>query len=83
LDPGVTQLCFYRARRAAAENGELVDTVRVPVHVSIDGPYGGCCLDLGEYEDVLLVTGGAGATFILELLDDLCWEDCTTQARAW
>jgi ferric-chelate reductase len=58
-------------RRLAAENNEKVDAVHVPVHVMIDGPYGGCGLDLGEYETVLLVAGGAGVTFTLGLLDDL------------
>lgn len=57
--------------RIAGENGEKINAVRVPVHVMIDGPYGGCRLDLGDYEDVLLVSGGAGATFALGLLDDL------------
>jgi ferric-chelate reductase len=57
--------------RLASENSEKVDAVQVPVHVMIDGPYGGCGLDLGEYENVLLVAGGAGATFTLGLLDDL------------
>jgi ferric-chelate reductase len=57
--------------RLASENGEKEDAVRVPVHVMIDGPYGGCSLDLGEYENVLLVAGGGGVTFTLGLLDDL------------
>ncbi|KAI0295169.1 iron reductase [Multifurca ochricompacta] len=57
--------------RIARENSEKVDAVRVPVHVTIDGPYGGCSLDLGEYENVFLVAGGAGVTFTLGLLDDL------------
>jgi ferric-chelate reductase len=39
--------------------------------VMIDGPYGGISFDLGRYEDVLLVAGGAGITFTLGLLDDL------------
>ncbi|KAG7094335.1 hypothetical protein E1B28_007934 [Marasmius oreades] len=43
----------------------------VPVHVMIDGPYGGSSIDLGEYESVLLVAGGSGATFTLGLLDDI------------
>jgi ferric-chelate reductase len=58
-------------RRLATENNEKVDAVQVPVYVMIDGPYGGCGLDLGEYETVLLVAGGAGVTFTLGLLDDL------------
>jgi ferric-chelate reductase len=44
-------------RRLAAENNEKVDAVQVPVH----GPYGGCGLDLGEHETVLLVAGGAAS----------------------
>lgn len=39
--------------------------------VMIDGPYGGISFDLGRYEDVLLVAGGAGITFTLGVLDDL------------
>ncbi|KAH9994986.1 iron reductase [Russula compacta] len=57
--------------RIAQENDEKVDAIQVPVHVMIDGPYGGCRLDLGEYENVLLAAGGAGVTFTLGLLDDL------------
>ncbi|KAA1466991.1 iron reductase [Dentipellis sp. KUC8613] len=48
--------------------GEAAD---VPVQVMLDGPYGGCGVDLGRYENVLLVAGGAGATFTLGLLDDI------------
>ncbi|KAJ8519747.1 hypothetical protein ONZ45_g3357 [Pleurotus djamor] len=47
------------------------DTVEVPVHVMIDGPYGGSSVDLGEYESALLVAGGSGITFTLGLLDDI------------
>lgn len=43
----------------------------VPVHVMLDGAYGGCSIDLGSYESVLLVAGGSGATFTLGLLDDI------------
>ena len=57
--------------RIAVENDEKVDNLQVPVHVTFDGPFGGCSLDLGEYESVFLVAGGAGVTFILGLLDDL------------
>ncbi|THU95209.1 hypothetical protein K435DRAFT_779113 [Dendrothele bispora CBS 962.96] len=45
--------------------------VPVDTLVSIDGPYGGSSVDLGEYETVLLVSGGSGATFTIGLLDDL------------
>ncbi|KAI9434578.1 iron reductase [Lactarius indigo] len=57
--------------RIARDTSEKVDGVSVSVQVMIDGPYGGCSLDLGEYESVLLVAGGAGVTFTLGLLDDL------------
>ncbi|OJT14547.1 Ferric reductase transmembrane component 3 [Trametes pubescens] len=43
----------------------------VPVQVMLDGPYGGSSVDLGDYESVLLVAGGSGATFTLGLLDDI------------
>lgn len=42
-----------------------------PVQVMIDGPYGGSSVDIGEFENVLLVAGGSGATFSLGLLDDI------------
>jgi hypothetical protein len=29
------------------------------VQVMLDGPYGGCSIDLGRYESVLLVAGGS------------------------
>ena len=48
-----------------------MDSTEVPVHVMIDGPYGGCSVDLGEYESVLLVAGGSGATFTVGVLDDI------------
>lgn len=51
------------------EKGELPPGV--PVQVMIDGPYGGSSVDLGDYESVLLVAGGAGATFTLAMLDDI------------
>lgn len=41
------------------------------MHVMIDGPYGGCSIDLGEYESVLLFSGGSGVTFTLGMLDDI------------
>ena len=39
--------------------------------VMIDGPYGGCRVDPGDYESVLFFAGGSGATFTLGLLDDI------------
>ncbi|CAG7848050.1 SubName: Full=Related to ferric reductase (Metalloreductase) {ECO:0000313/EMBL:CCA71821.1} [Serendipita indica DSM 11827] len=41
------------------------------ITVMLDGPYGGISFDLGTYEHVLLVAGGAGITFTLGVLDDL------------
>jgi ferric-chelate reductase len=43
----------------------------VPVQVMFDGAYGGCSIDLGAYDTVLLLAGGSGATFTLGLLDNL------------
>ncbi|KAF8890942.1 iron reductase [Infundibulicybe gibba] len=43
----------------------------VAVQVMMDGPYGGCSIDLGRYETVLLFAGGSGATFTIGLLDDI------------
>ena len=58
---------------SAMETEEPKDskTVGVPVQVMIDGPYGGCSIDLGEYESVLLFSGGSGVTFTLGMLDDI------------
>jgi ferric-chelate reductase len=53
----------------------------VPVHVMFDGPYGGCQVDLGRYESVLLVAGGAGATFTIGLLDDIVGRCVKLQRR--
>jgi ferric-chelate reductase len=65
----LNQYVSAEQKRLACE--KVDDPVPVPVQVMIDGPYGGCSLDLGEYESVLLVAGGAGVTFTLGLLDDL------------
>ncbi|KAI0071226.1 hypothetical protein K474DRAFT_1652757 [Panus rudis PR-1116 ss-1] len=43
----------------------------VPIQIMLDGPYGGCSLDLGLYDDVLLVAGGSGAAFTVGVLDEL------------
>lgn len=62
------------------EKGEISDSdsldcsssvIQTQVQVMMDGPYGGCSLDLGEYETVLLLAGGAGVTFTLGMLDDI------------
>ena len=51
-------------------NDKDVDAT-IPLQVMIDGPYGGCSIDLGRYETVLLLSGGSGVTFTLGLLDDI------------
>jgi len=58
---------------SSAETEKLRDdqSVGVPVQVMIDGPYGGSSIDLGEYESVLLLSGGSGVTFTLGMLDDI------------
>jgi len=50
---------------------ETLPPVEVPVQVLVDGPYGGCSIDLGDYETVFLLAGGSGITFTLGLLDDI------------
>ena len=59
--------------RSAVETEKPRDdqAVGVPVQVMVDGPYGGCSIDLGEYESVLLFSGGSGVTFTLGMLDDI------------
>lgn len=54
-----------------AEKGGDKSRVAVPVHVMMDGAYGGCSIDLGLYESLLLVAGGSGVTFTLGMLDDI------------
>jgi ferric-chelate reductase len=56
------------------------DPIEVPVQVMVDGPYGGCSVDLGEYETAVLIAGGAGITFTLGLLDDIVGR-CVRQGR--
>ncbi|KAL4263678.1 Ferric/Cupric Reductase Transmembrane Component [Pleurotus pulmonarius] len=70
-----------RVRRISAANEKDASTsstplpastsTPVPIQVMIDGPYGGCSIDLGDYENVLLVAGGSGATFSIGMLDDI------------
>ena len=60
-----------QSRIAGALGEKKEDVAEIPVQVMLDGPYGGCSIDLGRYESVLLLAGGAGATFTLSLLDDI------------
>ena len=42
---------------------------KIPLY--LDGPYGGTKTDLALFAHVLLITGGAGVTFVAPLLQDL------------
>ncbi len=54
------------------EEGKKTEAgLEIPVQVMLDGPYGGCSISLGQYENVLLFAGGSGATFTIGLLDDI------------
>ena len=70
-----TKALHNYARRAADERAKNLEikcaTPEVPVLVMMEGPYGGCSIDLGVYESVLLFAGGSGATFTIGMLDDL------------
>lgn len=45
----------------------------LPLHVQVmfDGPYGGCELELGTFDRVLLIAGGSGVTFATGILDEI------------
>jgi len=62
---------FTRQEQDRLQFSEKGDERGVPVHVMIDGPYGGSSVDLGQYETALLIAGGSGATFTLGILDDI------------
>lgn len=57
--------------RDVGEKTPLREHQGTQVQVMIDGPYGGCSIDPGNYESVLLVAGGSGATFTIGILDDI------------
>jgi hypothetical protein len=57
--------------QALAQEKHAGDPVELPVQVMVDGPYGGCSVDLGQYESAILFAGGIGITFTLGLLDDI------------
>jgi len=55
--------------RALAQEKHTDNFLEVLVQViMMDGPYGGCNVDLREYETAVLIAGGAGITFTLGLL---------------
>ncbi|KAI0820540.1 iron reductase [Trametes gibbosa] len=61
----------YASKEREREASEKDEQPGVAIQVMLDGPYGGSSVDLGDYESVLLVAGGSGATFTLGLLDDI------------
>ncbi|KAJ8468284.1 hypothetical protein ONZ45_g17299 [Pleurotus djamor] len=73
----VERLTSHQVKEKKTRRSESVD---VPVHIMIDGPYGGSSVDLGEYESALLVAGGSGITFTLGMLDDIVGR-CVTLNR--
>lgn len=46
------------------------------VQVMLDGPYGGCSLDLDAASHILLLAGGSGITFVIGLLDEIVGRVC-------
>ena len=74
---GVSELRAVSQDKYADNPLELVE---VPIQVMLDGPYGGCSVDMGVYETALLIAGGAGVTFTLGLLDDIVGR-CVRQRR--
>lgn len=78
--------CDEGAEKSGSSSPKEKDTGKiipreVPVQVMLDGPYGGCHVDLGRYETVLLFAGGAGATFTIGLLDDIVGRCVKLQRR--
>lgn len=71
----------HEQERLSLGQGEKHCAPGVPVQVMFDGAYGGCSIDLGDYESVMLVAGGSGATFTLGLLDDIVGR-CVRLGRA-
>jgi len=71
---------FVAEIQARSDEKHADDPVEVPVQVMLDGPYGGCSIDLGEYETAVLIAGGAGISFTLGLLDDIVGR-CVRQGR--
>jgi ferric-chelate reductase len=66
--------------RAVSQEKHADNPLEVPIQVMLDGPYGGCSVDLGGYETAVLIAGGAGITFTLGLLDDIVGR-CVRQGR--
>lgn len=68
-----TRALNVHARRSAQDQEKAGDLLHPQerVVVMMDGPYGGSTIDVGEYESVLFLAGGSGATFTVGLLDDI------------
>jgi ferric-chelate reductase len=51
----------------------LTNSVTSSTPVLLDGPYGGLTnADLAIHESILLLAGGAGASFVTAILEDVC-----------
>jgi NAD(P)H-flavin reductase len=51
----------------------LANSTNSSTPVLLDGPYGGLSnADLAIHDSVLLLAGGAGASFVTAILEDLC-----------
>ncbi|KIO20576.1 hypothetical protein M407DRAFT_245747 [Tulasnella calospora MUT 4182] len=53
------------------EMQEFESTEGRRVGVMIDGPFGGPSIDFAQSENVVLISGGSGATFTIGILDDI------------
>lgn len=56
---------------ALNEVARRAEKQHLQVSVMLDGPYGGSSIDLGNFENAILIAGGSGITFTLGLLDDI------------
>ena len=68
--PHDVQLVF-RVRRGLTKELQELALTRPRGRLLLDGPYGGTKTDLALFAHVLLITGGAGVTFVVPLLQDL------------
>lgn len=82
LNRYASSMTAVKGKAVVDEKAQIDDqSPEVPIQVMIDGPYGGCSVDLGDHETVLLFAGGSGITFTLGLLDDIVGR-CTRKGRS-
>jgi ferric-chelate reductase len=77
----VQSTCSLDAASSSADSPVSRALALVPVQVMFDGPYGGCALDLPNYELVLLAAGGSGAMFAVGVLDELVAACCLSERK--